>query len=158
MNNYYHDVAGGEGLFVASVNDTAGTVTLAHNRMINVTTNDPNNFSLGWGAYGCDTSRQTMDLFYNTFNKMNQHKAQLADCGAINIVGNEFTNIYFQYSAQHVDCIEIWGQAGLSVIRETAAWTPPAIRARSRECAVRRQWPVHGDQQPDRGHGGPVLR
>jgi hypothetical protein len=118
VNNYYHDEAGGEGLFVASVNDTAGTVTLAHNRMINVTTNDPNNFSLGWGAYGCDTSRQTMDLLYNTFNTMNQHPAQLADCGAINIIGNEFTNIYFQYSAQHVDCIEIWGQAGPSVIRD----------------------------------------
>jgi hypothetical protein len=118
VNNYYHDKSGGEALFLAGVNDTAGTVTLAHNRMVNVTTNDPSNFSLGWGAYGCDTSKQTMDLFYNTFNTMNQHPAQLADCGAINIVGNEFTNIYYQYSAQHVDCIEVWGQAGPTLIKD----------------------------------------
>lgn len=118
VNNYYHDQAGGEALFLASVNDTAGTVTLAHNRMINITITDPTDFSQGWGDFGCDTSLQTMNVLYNTFDTMNQHPVQLAGCGAINVIGNEFTNIYFQYSQQHVDCIEIWGQAGPTLIRD----------------------------------------
>jgi hypothetical protein len=125
VGNYYHDAAGGEALYLGSVSDTAGAITLAHNRMINVTTNDPSDFSLAWGIYGCDVSTQAVNVLYNTFTTMNQHPVQLSGCSSINIVGNELTNIYFQYSDQHVDCVEIWDHSGPTLIKDNRCMDSP---------------------------------
>ena len=74
------------------------------------------------------------------------------------VVGNELTNMYYQYSQQHVDCIEIWGGAGQTVFQDNRCIDTPGIRGRAGDAALRRQRSVHGEEQPDRELPGSVLR
>jgi len=127
VGNYYHDAGANGALWYANGNDTtSSTVKELHNRMINVQTNG-STFDDGWGFYGCDVNGQHYVQDYNTFNTMNQHPLQLAGCATIEAIGNEYLNIWDQYSSQHADCLEIWGGAGTSTIQDNRCTTQTPV-------------------------------
>jgi hypothetical protein len=133
VGNYYHDVNPGGALWFASTSDTPNsTVSELHNRVVNVLIND-SSFNDGWGMYGCDVSGQHYIQDYNTFQTMNQHPLQLSGCASIEAIGNEYLDIYDQYSDQHVDCVEIWGGAGSSVLKDNRCTDTAAHPGRSND-------------------------
>jgi len=127
VGNYYHDAGANGSLWFASTSDTTNsTVSELHNRMVNVQTNG-STFNDGWGFYGCDVNGQHYIQNYNTFATMNQHPLQLAGCATIQAIGNEYLNIWDQYSSQHADCLEIWGGAGASTIQDNRCTTQTPV-------------------------------
>ena len=129
VGNYYANADPGYALWYTSTGDSAdSTVQEWHNRMINVEIND-SAFEDGWGLSGCSGRSQNIVQEYNTFDEMNQHPLQLLGCASETIIGNEYLNMWDEYTDQHVDCVSVGMKSGPATIEDNRCTTQDPVPA-----------------------------